>query len=178
MHDWEMKGTEAIFNFTPDGTSWGMSNVCSSLLNQDDFRSFIFDNLGTELTVEIKEKASYSEKERMYAYYHGPLLRTAIRGFSRHGYEGMDKYKADYLLKCVCAKSVIIKDGEEIIYLEDKASMSRSRLVNYIQACIHFIEADLEEECPDSEEWKNYKETGHKFKSVKYAKRKNQPETN
>lgn len=166
-----MKGTEAIFNFTPDGTSWGISNVCSSLLNQYDFRSFIFDNLGTELTVELKQRASYSEKEQMYAYYHGPLLATAIRGFTRHGYEGIDKYKADYLLKCACAKSTIVKNGEEIIYLEDKASMNKKRLREYINSCIHFIESDLEEECPDAEEYKNYNETGHKFKSVKYKKK-------
>lgn len=174
-----MKSTEAIFSFIPDGRQgWRMITIMDGLLNQDDFCSYIHENLGKELIVEIKEKASYSEKERMYAYYHGPLLRTAIRGFTRHGYEAMDKYKADYLLKCVCAKATIVKNGEEIIYLEDKASMSKSRFIEYLQSCIHFIESELEEECPDAEEWKNYNETGHKFKSIKYAKRKNQPESN
>lgn len=167
-----MKGTEAIFYFIPDGRQgWKMTTILEGLLNQDDFCSYIYENLGKEMLVEFKEKAAYSEKERMYAYYHGPLLRAAIRGFNRHGYEAIDKYKADYLLKCVCARGTIVKDGVEQIYLEDKAGMNKTRLFKYIQDCIHFIEAELEEECPDAEQWNNYNETGHKFKSIKNVRK-------
>ena len=160
---------DAIFNFTPRSTT-SIREMLSDLVSQEDFVSYLVHHNDVELTIKLSPRAKSSEKQQMYAYYHGPLLSVAVRMFTDLGYELMDKVKADYLLKSECAVGTMIRNGKEEIYLEDKAVMSKDRLLKYIQDCIFFLESNGYE-TPDSDEYKNQKKYGRKFTTVRVNKR-------
>ncbi len=157
---------KAHFTFTPvEGhTTRGMAK---ELIMKTEFRSYMFENLNTELIVTIQPKVKSQEKLRMYAYYRGPLLDVAMMGLVNAGYEGMDKAKAHYFLSSYCAKEMMIRKGEEFPYILSVGDMSKKRLHKYIVDCIHFMEANLDiRSIPDAEEYKNAEKFGEGFKKV------------
>jgi len=126
----------------------------------------------TEFAMATKPVSNYSEKERMYAYYHKVVLSACSIGLTEQGYEDVDKVFADYYLKSQCAKAKkynSITDTEEI-YLEDKHTMGKDKLREYIDKCIQHIESTFEVEVPDSRVWKanttGYKSLKEMFKKV------------
>lgn len=157
-----MKTSEAIFRATPKNGKLIWHNVY-------DLERFLSENDGIELIITMKQMAKLSEKIRMYAYLFGPLMECAVIGYTKAGYEGMDKVKARYKLQAEFAKGEIYnkKTGQVEIYLLDLSGMPKSRLLKFIQDCIFFLEAELQMEVPDSDAYKLKKITGKDMKSVK-----------
>ena len=147
-----------------------MSNRMRDLTNQKDWADYLIHNQGVPLIFEIKPQTKRNEKQAMYAYYHKVVLGVAMESFTHAGYEMMDKVKADHLLKTQCAQAIIIKDGEEIPYLEDKSKMTKDRLHKYITDCIHFLVEYMDARVPDSEAYINKQKYGHEFRSVSNRK--------
>lgn len=156
-----MKISEAIFKFTAKGGKAIYHNVY-------DFERFLLENEGLELYTTFKQANKLSEKWKMYNFYHGPLLACAIVGYTKAGYSGIDKVKADYLLRAEFAKDFIIgSGGKTTVIMIDKSTMSKSRLLKLLQDAIFFIEEELQMEVPDSNEWRAKKDTGKNFTTVK-----------
>ena len=155
-----MKISEAIFKATAKNKKLVWHNVY-------DLERFLIENEDVDLFVTFKQLNKLSEKFKMYAYYHGPLLACAIIGYTNAGYSGIDKVKADYLLRAEFAKDFILKpNGDTQVIMLDKSSMNKTRLLKLLVDCIQFLEEELDMECPDSEEWKLKRQTGKDFKKV------------
>jgi len=157
-----MKTSEAIFRATPKNNKLIWHNVY-------DLERFLIENEGIDLTITMKQTSKLSEKVRMFAYLFGPLLECAVIGYTKAGYEGMDKVKARYKLQAELAKGEIYngKTGKTEIYLLELSTMPKSRLLKFIQDCIFFLEAELQMEVPDSDAYKLKKINGRDMKSVK-----------
>jgi hypothetical protein len=159
---------EAIFYFIP-GQGPNLRDRLSDLINKEDFVKVLEEFTGKEIQVTLEESASLSPKRKLYNYYHKVVLSSAIRMFSDLGYEAMDKIKADYLLKAECATSTMIRNGKEEPFLEDKAAMSKTRLIKFVNDCIHFLESNGYE-VPDADEYKAMLKYGREMKSVSRMK--------
>lgn len=153
------------FNFTPQ-KGHNLSDKLGDLIHNQDFIDYLSENAEVELYVEIKPKAKLSEKQMMYNYYHGVILAVAISALENIGWEGMNKIKADHVLKSQCAVGIMIKNGREHEYLEDKSRMPKKRLHKFITDCIFFLESELGCKVPSSEPFKNKEKYGYAFKSV------------
>jgi len=153
---------EAIFTAIP---MHGKLNF----FNLYDLERYCIQNEGIEIHVQMKHAAKLSEKMKMYKFLFGPVMDSAVRGFTRQGWEGMDKVKARYKLQAEFAKEEMYnsKTGQVEIYLIDLSSMSKARLLKFIQDCLLFIETELETEVPDSEEYKAGRISGRSYKKVK-----------
>jgi hypothetical protein len=120
---------------------------------------------GILLEVSMIPLAKLSEKAKMYRYLFGPLADSAMRGYIKRGYEGMDKVIAVYKLRAEFGKdhiyNSITKEWEP--YLIELKKMNKERLLQFINECIHYIETNLEVEAPDSQQWKSIKIHGRKF---------------
>jgi hypothetical protein len=157
-----MKIKDAIFNFKV-GEGPNVSEMVRKLTQQQDFYDLLYSNQEEELTVRISSaRNKFKDKESMFEYYHKVVLAGAIEVFSADGWEGMDKVKADYFLKEECAKGIIYnpKINKEVIYLEEKANMSRDRLYKFITDCITFLEVEKNARVPDSSSWRIQTKSG------------------
>jgi hypothetical protein len=137
--------------------------------NNFDVEKYCIENDGIEVDLSIKHSAKTPEKMRMYNFLHGPLMDSAMRGYTRQGWTAVDKVKARYMLQAELAKEEMYnsKTGEIQVYLIDLSSMSKARLLKFIQDCMFYIEQELETEVPDSEEWKAKQLSGRNYKQVK-----------
>lgn len=153
---------EAIFTAIP---MHGKLNY----FNLYDLERYCIENEGIELHISMKHASKLSEKMKMFRFLFGPVMDSAVRGFTRQGWEGMDKVKARYRLQAEFAKEEMYnsKTQKTEIYLIDLSNMSKARLLKFIQDCLHFIETELETEVPDSEEYKASKSSGRSYKKVK-----------
>jgi hypothetical protein len=125
-------------------------------------------NAGKKCVLTVRLEENYSEKERMYAFYYGPILAAAVQGYTGKGYEGVDKVSADYMLAAEFLKGFVkTPDGEMVPTVLSKKNISKERLLKYVQDCILFVEKELEWQVPDSLEWKTFQVTGRKLKNVK-----------
>ena len=146
--------------------------VCSKgkflFFNNFDMERYCIENDGVEVDLSIKHSAKTPEKLRMYAFIHGPLMDAAVRGFTRQGWACMDKVKARYKLQAeFCKEEMYNSKTKQIeVYLIDLSSMSKARLLKFIQDCIFFIETELETETPDSDEWKAKQLSGRNYKKT------------
>lgn len=133
--------------------------------NQIDHDRYMVEMDGIELDITMNPAAKTGEKMRMYHFLYGPLAEAAMRGYTRQGWEGMDKVIAVYKLRAEFAKdfiyNTITKQHEP--YLIELKKMDKARLLKFIQDCIFHIETNLETEAPDSQSWKSYQLTGRKF---------------
>lgn len=131
-----------------------------------DVERYARENEGIEMIVTIKPKARTGQKMRLYAFYHGPLLDYAVKGWRNTG-EILDKVEADIRLRASFAKT-FVKDarGNHIVALEEKSGMSKQRLITYVQDCIFFLESELQMEVPDSGEYKAMKATGRNMRKA------------
>lgn len=155
-----MKISEAIFKATSSNKKLVWHNIY-------DLERFLVENEDMELWITFKQANKLSEKWKMFAYYHGPLLDAAVIGYTNAGYEGVDKVKADYLLRAELAKDFILKKGEDPkIIIIDKSTMNKTRLLKFLTDSIHYIESELQQECPDSQEWKMSKLTNRDIRKV------------
>jgi len=154
---------EAIFTATP-------KNVKLVFENQRDFDRYLLENDGIPLTITLKHSSKLSEKQAMYAYLYGPLLDCAVIGYTRAGYEMIDKVCALYKLKAEFGKDFVYNGKTKMHepYLIELSGVSKARLLKFIQDSVFFLERDLQQETPDSSAWKNYQLTGRKFSSVKH----------
>lgn len=135
--------------------------------NHFDVSRFCHQYDGIEMIVTIKQAAKTGQKMKMYSFYHGPVLDCAVRGYTNAGYSGVDKVLADYLLRSEFAKDFYLKpNGETVVIMLDKSKMSKERLNKLLQDCIFFIETELQQEIPDSAEYKAKKETGKNFRKA------------
>jgi len=156
-----MKITEAIFTFHAKDGKAVYHNVY-------DYERFLKENEGVELYGTYKQANKLSEKWKMYNYYYGIILQCAILAYTKAGYSGIDKVKADYLLRAEFAKDFIIgPNGKQTVIMLDKSGMTKARLLKLLQDCIQYLEEEFGQECPDSTEWKMKKETGREFKEHK-----------
>ncbi len=153
---------EALFTAIPKNGKLWFSNV-------EDLFKYCVENEGIELAINVKHLAKLPEKLRMFSFLFGPLMDTAVRGYTRQGWEGIDKVKARYMLQAEYAKEDVFnpKTGEVKTTLIDLKSMSKARLHKFISDCIFHLETHLEVEPPDAEAFKIKKLTGRDFKSVK-----------
>jgi hypothetical protein len=153
--------------FPRQGRSAG--EMIKELTDSDAFYSYLLKQVDKELSITIELKEKKSEKDRMYAYYHKVVLGVARIMFTDDGWENVDKYKADELLKCACAKDFVTNGitGEKLVYLEPKSGMNKERMVKYITDCIHFLESNGYE-VPESQTFIIESQTGIKgFTKVK-----------
>lgn len=153
---------EAIFSFIPRNGKpvWN---------NPFDMERYCLQNEGVDTTASFKASAKLSEKMKMYKFLFGPLMDSAVRGYARQGWDGIDKAKARYMLQAEFAKEEFYnsKTGQIVITIIDLSSMSKARLLKFLQDCIYYIETELETETPDSEGWKMKKITGKDYQTVK-----------
>jgi hypothetical protein len=161
-----MKG---IFKFTPK-EGYNLRDILFDLIHNQDFIRYLKANVGNPLIAMFSPAKNQSEKEQMYAYYHKVVLGVAMQAFTDDGWEGVDKVKADHLLKSMFAKDIMYnhKTGKEEVYLEDKSAMNKGRLIKFITDCIIWLEIERGVAVPDADEYKAYKQTGISgFKSIK-----------
>ena len=151
---------EAIFNAKSDGKHCLYESV-------DDFAKYLMETEGEDLIVAIKPKAKTSEKMRMYAFYHGPVLHCAMIAYTAVGYQGVDKVVDDYMLCAEFAKALYQKpDGSYHPYILGRSDMTKNRFLKYLQDVLLFLEVEMKMRVPDSEEWKLKKFTGKDFRKV------------
>lgn len=146
---------EVIFQFTVR-EGFRLSDQLSDLIQNRDFKNYLKSQEGKVLSMSLIPAVKQSEKDQLYAYYHRVVLGVAMQCFSDDGWVGVDKVKADYMLKAECAKSIIYnsKTGEEDIYLEDKKDMNKERLYKYVSDCINFLEMERGYKVPDSQSFR------------------------
>lgn len=137
-------------------------------LQDTDFLPYLKHMAGTKVVINIESAEITAEKMRMYAYYQKVVLSVAMVCFTDMGWEGIDKNRADEMLKDECAQEPIFnKSGEKRLIREDKKHMTKDRLIKYINDCILFLEENGYR-VPESEEYKNRMITGIAgFKTLK-----------
>ena len=136
--------------------------------NPEDFYKYCLEMEGQELHIEMRPIAKLSEKTRMYAYLFGPMMRCAMEGYSAAGWAGVDKTKARYMLQAEFGKKDIYNEKTskvQTIY-EDVGRMSKNRLLKFLIDVLFFLESELNQKVPDSEEWKLKMQTGKNFKRI------------
>lgn len=157
-----MKTSEAIFTVLPiDGKL--------NLSNQDDISKYLLENDGIPQSMYLKPLAKQTEKERMYAFIFGPLMACAVDGLTSAGYHGIDKVKARYILEAeLCkAESYSPSTGKTKVFTESISGMNNPRLLKFaVDACL-FLEVELKQTVPDSEQWKMRLKSGKNFDRVK-----------
>ena len=124
--------------------------------HDDQVHTYLDKYIGRRLVFDISPADSKSKKKRMYDYYHKAILDAAMLAFTAMGWQSMDKYKADILLKNECAKDVFINEdtGEEVVFTLDKKTMSKERLHKFLSDCIIFLEIECGIIVISGEEWK------------------------
>lgn len=136
--------------------------------NNGDLFKYCMENIGKEQLVTIEDAARQTPKMKLYSYYHKVVLRNhAVRAFRAAGYNGEDEVVTDYRLRSMFAKIHLKKpDGTFDIAIEDKKQMSLTRLLNYVNDVIHFLETELNEQVADSAEYKQWLATGKPLKKI------------
>lgn len=135
--------------------------------NPKDLQSFLLEHPEEVLLVHIEIAAQVSQKMKMFAYYHRVILQCAVIGYTAAGYEGVDNVVADYMLRAEFAKDYIKKGEDWIPIVMDKRKMTKVRLHKFLSDCIFFIETQLQQRVPDSQEYRMNQQTGGDFKIVK-----------
>lgn len=165
---------EAIFEFTIK-EGFQTKEKISELYNNEDFRNFIISNQGKSMVASLRVKSSFSEKELLYNYYYGPVLAVVIRILEKLGWEAMNKYKADLLMKkmFLCDKIVNNSTGETEIIPEEKKKITKLRFHKFVYDVLMWLEIEHGETPPDAAEWKAKILTGTEMKKVSKIKPSN-----
>lgn len=148
------------------GKGHNLRDKLGDLVHNQDFIDYLSQMADTELYMELRPKAKLSEKQMMYSYYYKVIIQSAQQGLEDLGWELLNKQKVDHILKSQCAVGIMIKDGVEHEYLEDKSSMDKKRLHKFITDCIFFIESELQVRVPSSQSFKDKERFGREFQSV------------
>lgn len=154
-----MKTTEAIFNLTPKN---------GILIPTEDYIKYLLENEGIEQRVNLKQSARISDKQKLYAYYFGPVMNSAVIGFENAGYTGIDKVKARFILEAEFCKANVYNPIKDTVmtYTEHVSSMSRARLLKLVVDALFFIELELGCGVPDSEQFKMQLKSGKGYNRI------------
>lgn len=156
-----MKISEATFNIIPKDGKLPFSEY-------SDLHKYLLENDGIEQTITLKPSGVLSDKEKLYAFIYGPLMSCAIDGFTRAGYEGVDKVKARYLLEAeLCKAETFTPKGGVKIYTESVSGMNNKRLLKFATDAMLFLEVELGQKTPDSEAWFMKLKSGKDYRAVK-----------
>lgn len=132
--------------------------------NIHDFKGYLSQLNKKEVIIHLKDYASYEKKERMYAFFHGPLLKCAINAYTEAGYSGIDKEKAKMQLKTMFAKDSFKSEHATPTSLTE---FSEERFLKFIYDCIIHLEQDLNTTIPDAITYKKmYVEVVNKKQST------------
>lgn len=146
-----MRQDEAIFSFTPQKSNkW--SGVLLDLLMQSDFKDYLKENQGKDLTVHIEHTISKSEKQRMYRYLNGPLIRAVMEA-KRHFGDPKDKVECMLEMKCLFAKDIKVFNGQSHAIIMSQSDMNKKQLLTFIQDIIYHLEEQYEWKAPDAQEY-------------------------
>lgn len=146
-----MRQDEAIFTFTPQkGSKW--SSVLLDLLLQEDFKNYVSENAGKNITIHLEHTISKSEKSRMYKYLNGPLIRAVMEA-KRHFGDPKDKVECMLEMKCLFAKDIVVVNGNSHAVIMSQSDMNKKQLLTFIQDIIHHIEEEYGWKAPDAQEY-------------------------
>lgn len=153
---------EAIFGFTP-------KNGKMVFDNEEDVYKYCCERNGIHQTMTLKDTSKLSEKQKMYDYLFGPVMDCAVRGFTAAGYNGIDKVKARYILEAEFCKEEIYNpiSNKTKIRTEHVSSMGKARLLKFIVDVLLFLELELSQRVPDSEEYKMKLKYGKDIRRIK-----------
>src|SRR3990167_9844746 len=111
---------DAIFTATPKDGKLHFGNT-------DDLYKYNIENDNIEQWVTMRPIGKLSEKQKLYAFLFGPLMKSAVDGYTAQGWEGVDKVTARYKLEaelCKC-ESYNAKTKKVEIYIESVAGMGK-----------------------------------------------------
>jgi len=146
-----MRQDEAIFSFTPrKGNKW--STVLLSLLLQEDFKNYLKENIDKDVTIHIEHTISRSEKQRMYRFLNGPLIKNVMLA-KRHYGDPKDKVECMLEMKCLFAKDIKVINGESHAIIMSQSDMTKGQLLTFIKDIIHHLEEEYQWSVPDSGEY-------------------------
>ena len=150
---------EAIFNLIPSK---------GKLPRHDDLEKYLLEKEGVTQTITLRDTAKLSEKMALFSYLFGPVMDCAVHGFTHAGYEGVDKVKARYMLEAeLCKEEVYNEKTKKVsIYIESVSKMGKKRLTKFVNDALFFLEVELGQKVPDSDEWKAKLSSGRNFKVV------------
>jgi hypothetical protein len=141
--------------------------------NPVDYHAWCMQYDDRDVMVSVSLTSNYSEKQRMFAYLHGPLMDSIHSCMDSAGYS-LSKKDAFVCMKSMFAKRLVFNPftGENVETYEDFSSNStpKESLLKFINDIIQFLEESLGGKAPDSDTYKNMKATGRLFKSAKKLK--------
>lgn len=154
------KTQEAIFHLTPTSGKFRQS---------EDFTKYLLENEGIEQRLILKQSSKISEKEKLYGFLFGPLMASAVQGFTNAGHNGVDKVTARYILEAEFCKCQVYNPIRDTImtHTEHVSGMSKARLLKYVVDIIFYLELELGQSVPDSEEFKMQLKSGKEYKRIK-----------
>ncbi len=138
---------QAIFECTP---------IQGSLVpeNEKDYKAYLIHRDGIKQTVRFKDAVLDSEKQKMYAYFHGVIVDMLIECYTDNGYPGVTEGKVKYEMKKMFASNDILDiNGKEVLELIDLSKMSKGRLLKFVKDVLHFMEEIFGVQPPDSEKY-------------------------
>ena len=144
---------KVIFNikFNEQAT---VKDITDKLKMTKYFLSYLLETRGRNITVELTETSSLTEKQRMYRYLNGVLLNALMEAKHVNG-EQMDKAECMMQMKYLFAKDVITdNEGNNVLILMHQSDMTKSRLNKFITDIIFHLESEYGVEAPDSEQYK------------------------
>jgi hypothetical protein len=109
-----------------------------------------------------------SEKTKLYAFIFGPLMQAAVDGFTRCGWEGVDKVTARYMLEAQLCKYEVYnaKTKSVEVCTESISHMNNKQLLKFATDAMMFLETELNQKTPDSEEWFMKLKSGKNYKRI------------
>lgn len=141
------------------------------LLQDQDLHNYLTKFKGIALRMELKPMPKTGTKQRMYDFYNGVIIPVAMQAYMDAGYEMLDEVQTDYLLKAECAKGSMVTPEGEKAYLLDKSKMTKERLTKFVADVLLHLEMNLNvKNIPDAEMYKNLRDIGGSFKSVKHLR--------
>lgn len=141
--------------------------------SRDEFDGYVRQIGDQDLVITVKPVTAMSEKERMYAYLHGPVYEAVMNALTHDGWEGVDKVVAESYLKNHCARDIMYNkhNDQTMTFWMSKGDMDKKRLLKYIVDCLQLLEERHGVIVMDGNEYRAWKETGQSAFSVKKNKK-------
>lgn len=134
-----------------------ITGICTEkgleVLNTESTIAYSKANVGKKFFASPRLEELYTEKEKLYAFYYGPVLSTAMKAYGHAGYIGVDKVAADHMFGAEFLKDYITgPNGEKIPTILSKSKISKDRLYQFIQDCINHLEINMGHIVPDKQQ--------------------------
>lgn len=144
------KKMKAIFEFKV-GKGFTISDRLRDLIGKNDFRIFLAENEGVDLTVMFDESSIKDNKMKLFRFLNGPLISTLMKAMIDNG-EMVDKTYCMLSMKVLYAKDLWTDSkGQTHSIILSQSDMSFNRLLTFVQAIIHHLESEYNTKAPDSE---------------------------